>query len=67
MTSSVFVVHKSKNRFNNYVTCLYITPYKLESISTFIISFTYINKSLNEERLDSLVPITGGEAEPYSG
>ena len=63
MTSSVFV-HKNKNRFRNSITSVYVTLYKLENISTSVISFTYINKSVNEERLHLLVPITGGEAEP---
>lgn len=63
MTSFVFV-HKSKNRFKNSITSVYVTLYKLENISTSVISFTYINKSVNEERLHLLVPIIGGEAEP---
>lgn len=60
MTLYVFVVHKSNNRYDNSVTCVYVTLHKLETISTAIISFTYINRSVNEERLDSLAPIIGG-------
>lgn len=40
---------------------MYITPYKLDNNLTFIISVTSINKSVHEERLDLLVPVTGWE------
>lgn len=51
---------------------MYVTLYKLENISTSVISLeisdylTYMNKSVNEERLHLPVPITGREAEPSS-
>lgn len=63
MISSV-LVHKSKNKFNISIPCVYIILYKLENIATSIISFIYIKKSVNEECLDLHVPIMSGEAEP---